>query len=222
MSAIHLPDAARVSVAEAKRLLSDAFPREDVMDVYANEAGEYHLEFKANANPQAFYLEHDFAGTCEQLGIKPRFRLRPLLTGYQGPQHDELYVITRDELAALAEFFGIAAAIPDPAPALEKAPQTDEVTQAAPAPIVHRLKNKRHVLSAFIESGKSKASDGSSYLTVWPALVKLAQGEARPPEVLGFVEGKGITYRADTADCAIKYFNKKALKAMFEREAKAR
>jgi hypothetical protein len=133
MSVIHLPDAARVSVAEAKRLLSDAFPREDVVDVYIDAGGEYHCERNANANPQAFYLEHDFADTCEQLGIKPRFKWRPLLTGYRGPQDDELYVITRDELAALAEFFGIAAAIPDPAPALEQAPQAADVTQAAPA-----------------------------------------------------------------------------------------
>jgi hypothetical protein len=133
MSVIHLPDAARFSVAEAKLLLSDAFPREDVMDVYINADGVYHCERQTNGNPKAFYLEHDFAETCEQLGIKPRFRLRPLLTGYRGPQDDELYVITRDELAALAEFFGIAASTRDPVPALEQAPQAAEVTPPAPA-----------------------------------------------------------------------------------------
>ncbi|WP_396179951.1 hypothetical protein, partial [Flavobacterium sp.] len=84
MNVVRLPNAARVSVAEAKRLLSNAFPREDVMDVYVDADGEYHFKFKADANPQAFYLEHDFADTCKQLGIKPRFRLRPLITSYRG------------------------------------------------------------------------------------------------------------------------------------------
>lgn len=105
-----------------------------------------------------------------------------------------------------------------PAAATEAA----EVPPAAPAPRVHKLRNRRHVLTAFVDLGRAMSSDKGDYLTVWPALVQLAQQKERPAEVVGYVEGTGketgIQYRSDSGEVGIKYFSKAALKSWFARE----
>lgn len=65
----------RLSVAEAKHLISEATP-----------------------------LDADFPALCAKLGIAPRDKYRPVLTNYPNmPEIDEYWTISRDEFVKLAE-----------------------------------------------------------------------------------------------------------------------
>ena len=112
-------DTGRLTIAEAKRLILESSPRESFVQVYRREDGT--LQLVPDAEPKSIFaghLDEDFAANCAQLGIVPRWKYRPGKTGYAGdPATDELYTISRDELAQLADLHGLtlegAAPVPE-------------------------------------------------------------------------------------------------------------
>lgn len=112
------PDCTRITIAEAKRQILEASPRELFTDFYEGADGE--LTTITDGVPKsifAVHLDEDFAENCEKLGIVPSGKYRPGKTGYAGDSTtDDLYTITRGELARLAALYGVpcAARVPPP------------------------------------------------------------------------------------------------------------
>lgn len=110
MTAIRTAETGRITIAEAKRLIIESSRRESFIQVYRRQDGT--IEAVPDAEPKSIFaghLDEDFAPTCEQLGIVPRWKYRPSKTGYTGdPENDELYTITRDELSRLGGLFGLS------------------------------------------------------------------------------------------------------------------
>ena len=112
-------DTGRVTIATAKRLILESSPRELFMSVYGRDDGT--LKAVLDAEPKSIFAAHiheDFPANCAHLGIVPRWKYRPGKTGYAGdPATDELYTISRDELAQLADLHGLtlegAAPVPE-------------------------------------------------------------------------------------------------------------
>ena len=109
MTTIRTANNGRLTIAEAKRLILDNSPRESFAQVYRRDDGE--LVVVPDAEPKSIFaghLDEDFASNCAQLGIVPRWKYRPGLTGYTGdPETDERFTISGDELARLAELHGV-------------------------------------------------------------------------------------------------------------------
>ena len=120
-------DTGRLTIAEAKRLILESSPRESFVQVYRREDGT--LQTVPDAEPKSIFagfLDEDFAANCAQLGIVPRWKYRPGKTGYAGdPATDELYTISRDELAQLADLHGLTLEVGVP-PSAEPVPLADE------------------------------------------------------------------------------------------------
>lgn len=100
---------AHMTIAEAKQWILESSPRELFTDFYAGADGA--VEAITDGSPRSIFADHldaDFAANCAQLGIEPRWKYRPGLTGYTGaPATDALYTITRDEVAQLANLYGL-------------------------------------------------------------------------------------------------------------------
>ena len=114
MTTIYRENAARLSVADAKRLILDAVPLEKAYNVYAKEDDEGNIEWEGEikvvldekANIQASDLDNDFLATCDALSIRPRMKYRPVLQNYSGNVlQDVIYTIAHDEFVRLAESF---------------------------------------------------------------------------------------------------------------------
>lgn len=110
MTAIRTAETGRITIAEAKRLIVESSRRESFIQVYRRQDGT--IEAVPDAEPKSIFASHldeDFAPTCEQLEIVPRWKYRPSKPGYTGdPATDELYTITRDELSRLGGLFGLS------------------------------------------------------------------------------------------------------------------
>ena len=137
MTTIYRENAARLSVADAKRLILDAVPLEKAYNVYAREDDEGNIEWEGEikvvldekANIQASHLDNDFLATCDALSICPRNKYRPVLQDYCGNVlQDVIYTIAHDEFVRLAESFGLLVE-------MGKAPEPQVITTNS-APVV--------------------------------------------------------------------------------------
>lgn len=129
MTTIRAADTSRLTIAEAKRLVLENSPREMFVQIYQHKDGG---EFVAvpDTKPSSIFAAHldeDFASNCASLGIVPRFKYRPGLTGYNGdPTTDDSYTISRDELARLADLHGLTLEVgPDQSSAASDPPPPD-------------------------------------------------------------------------------------------------
>ncbi len=125
---IYRANSDRLSVADAKRLILDAVPREPAADIYASVDEQGNIDFDGpiecrvneSANIHASFIDRDFVATCEDLSIRPRHKYRPVFTDYTGDVlRDDTYTIAHDEFVRLAELFGVLVAIgdaPEPGP----------------------------------------------------------------------------------------------------------
>ena len=136
MTTIYRANNARLSVADAKRLILGAVPLEQAVDVYAqvddegciNFDGPIECRVNEAANIQASHLDHDFLKTCNDLDIRPRMKYRPVITDYNGDvSRDGTYTIAHDEFVTLAEIFGLLVVTGE-------APVT-QTTTPSPAPV---------------------------------------------------------------------------------------
>lgn len=73
----------------------------------------------------------------------------------------------------------------------------------------HRIRTRRHTLTAIIETAKERAANPDDYHSVWAALVRLAEGSNRPAPLLGYAEDEGVKYQIKND---IKFFTKDALR----------
>ena len=109
MPTIYRPHSGRLTIAEAKRLILDASPRESFVDVYVKPDGT--LKAVQREEPTSIYaghLDEDFASNCEQLAIEPRSKYRPGKSGYAvGTYSDIMYTINHDEFVRLARLFDL-------------------------------------------------------------------------------------------------------------------
>jgi len=116
VTTIYIPAATRLTVAEAKRLISDAAPRGEAVDIYAVVDDQGNIDFDGpietrlnkNANITGQYIDRDFQGLCEELGIVIRDKHRPLRTDYPNMSNvDEYWTIAHDEFVRLAALHGL-------------------------------------------------------------------------------------------------------------------
>ena len=127
MTTIRAADTGRLTIAEAKRLILENSPRESFAQIYERADGEIVIVPDVDSSSIfAGHLHEDFAANCERLGIVPRFKYRPGVTGYTGDSAtDAHYTIEREELAQLAKLHGLtldcASAKPAPLLALVEA-----------------------------------------------------------------------------------------------------
>lgn len=124
----------RVTVEDAKRLIREASPLEAFVNVYASPGGGIEARREECRAP---YLEADFPGLLQSLGIVPRHKWRPHITQYAGGNdYDDLqYTVTRDEAQRIAEAFGVS---------LDAAPSASAPAAAAPEPVMRPLQRQRH------------------------------------------------------------------------------
>jgi hypothetical protein len=64
------------------------------------------------------------------------------------------------------------------------------------------------LLNPIIHLAKKNAQDGNNYQSVWAEMVKLADSKNRPAPLLGFIEGEGVKYQAESE---VKFFTKRNL-----------
>lgn len=141
MKTIYRDNAERITVADAKRLILEAVPRENSVSVYARMDEHGNIDFDGpievrandNASIQSLHLDGDFLETCKQVGIQPRMKYRPVMTDYTGAKYqDETYTIAHDEFVKMAGLFSVVVAV-GKAPAHNTAP---------PAPVAKPVKRK--------------------------------------------------------------------------------
>jgi hypothetical protein len=126
----------RVTVEDAKRLIREASPLEAFVNVYVSTDGGIEARREECRAP---YLEADFPGLLQSLGIVPHHKWRPHITQYAGGNdYDDLqYTVTRDEAQSVAEAFGVSL---DAAPA----PSASAPAVAVPEPVAKPLQRQRH------------------------------------------------------------------------------
>ena len=124
----------RVTVEDAKRLIREASPLEAFVNVYVSPGGGIEAWREECRAP---YLEADFPGLLQSLGIVPRHKWRPHITQYAGGNDygDLQYTVTRDEAQRVAEAFGVS---------LDAAPSASAPAASAPEPVKRPLQRQRH------------------------------------------------------------------------------
>lgn len=123
---IHKADDGRITIAEAKRLILDASPLEDAINVYAQVDDDGSIDLNGpiettlakDVNIHERHLDASFPALCHDLGIRPRWKYNPAQTDYSGVVNmDPFYSISHDEFVRVAELFGCPVVVGD-------APQT--------------------------------------------------------------------------------------------------
>lgn len=109
MAMIYRSGSGRLTVAEAKRLILDASPREKFVNIYRRPNGG--LKAVEDNEPKSIYaghLDQDVVASFEQVNVVPRWKYRPSQTGYAGdPNTDDLYTIDHEEFVRLAKLFDL-------------------------------------------------------------------------------------------------------------------
>lgn len=119
MTTIYKDNTNPLTVGETKRLIIGAMPTEMAASIFAsfNENGELEVGSLTVGEPRdtcihADFIDVDFPALCQQQGISPRNKYRPLFTDYSGAaEQDAYYTITHDEFVKLVKLFGAAVAI---------------------------------------------------------------------------------------------------------------
>ena len=114
MAIIYKDNTNLLTVGETKRLIIGAMPTEMAASVFAsfNEKGEVEVGSLAVGEPRdtcmhANFIDTDFPALCQQQGITPRYKYRPVFKDYSGAvEQDAYYTITHDEFVQLARLFG--------------------------------------------------------------------------------------------------------------------
>lgn len=145
--------AGSVTVAEAKRLVLGALPREKSGEVYAqtDEKGELvdngWIEVREVEGVQIYasFMDRDFVAICRHLEIQPRLKYRPIIADYTGvdPGQDETYTITHDEFVRFAGMYGVYVKPGDP----------PEVTATVPAPVPRHLSQELAIVDKLLSIG---------------------------------------------------------------------
>lgn len=69
------------------------------------------------------------------------------------------------------------------------------------APVrVHQARRRSDPLSAVIAMARKAAADPTDYQSVWAVLVSIASASDRPPPLLGYVDGEGVKYQAESEE----------------------
>jgi len=107
----------------------------------------------------------------------------------------------------------------------ESEPEPDEPAQKPAVEPVdqptkqHRIKNRSDPLTAVLEKAKDAALDRDDYLSVWAALVSMAQSRTRPAPLLGYAEEEGVKYQV-AEGIGTKFFTKGALRKRMNPKAR--
>ena len=154
MLTIYKADEGRISVADAKRLIVDASPKEAMVDIYirVDEQGTpvpgAHFEARESSVARhALMIDRDFPATMAELGIEPRLTWRLPIKGYRGAEDDEWYVISHDEFVSLAKHHDLLVAVGEPR--AEKMSEEESVLQ----PIQRSRAQESAMLAALRDAG---------------------------------------------------------------------
>lgn len=144
MTTIYRKSADWLTVSEAKRLLIDALPTQDAVDFFVMPDGSIKVERNQESKLGAPFVDGDFIGACEKIGIKPRMTHRPAITDYKATDYDDvIYSITHEEFVRYAELHGVSVEVEQPAQVARPAPAAQvEPVQAGPAMQTRAMKRR--------------------------------------------------------------------------------
>ncbi|MBK7004897.1 MAG: hypothetical protein IPH37_06860 [Burkholderiales bacterium] len=117
MPTIHKTDDGRITIADAKRLILDASPLEDSINVYAQLDDDGNIDLNGpiettlakDVNIHERHLDASFPAACNDLGIRPRWKYNPAQTDYSGVVNpDPFYSISHAEFVRLTAIFDMA------------------------------------------------------------------------------------------------------------------
>lgn len=138
MTTIYRKSASRLTIAEAKRLVCEAVPKEPAVDFFVAPDGSIKVELNHEANTAAPFINADFLDACGKLGINPRMTHRPVIAGYTGDGYqDVMYSITHDEFVRYADLHGVTVNVGE-APSVGQAHQPEPVPAPATAALVEQ------------------------------------------------------------------------------------
>lgn len=158
MKIIYKPDDGRRTIAEAKRLILDALPATDQVNVYAEIGQDGDVRWDGPSRVEAVtepmatgFITKAIIGAMNEGLIRPRVTFNPAFTDYKGSESDdEHFGISHKELEALAEQFDCRVVVgkPPPAPAHNVGHQAWQVRKPQrftgyTAPL-HRLLSEAH------------------------------------------------------------------------------
>ena len=72
--------------------------------------------------------------------------------------------------------------------------------------------NRTSSLNAVISKARSRATDGTDWMSAWNELVAMAKADDRPAPLLGYTEGEGIKYQADKAESPVAFLSRDAFR----------
>jgi len=107
--------------------------------------------------------------------------------------------------------------MPQPPSAAPPVPSEARGALKAEAPQKRSTKHRAGPLDAVLSEAKRQAVDPTDWLSVWAALVALAEPATRPSPLMGYVEGEGVQYRTDNAGSPVGYLTRDALRLRFKR-----
>lgn len=225
MTTIYRANNARMSVAAAKRLISDAAPRGEALDIYACLDEQGNIDFDGpietrldpNANITRTFIDADFPALCARLGIVPTNKFRPVRTDYPNmPEIDEHWTIAHDEFVKLAALHGLFVEIGD-APEPQTLPVGAESASGETAWAVttpqryHGYSSPLHrLLTAAHRQGKPRPS----------ARDALEEWRANTPAEIAKVQTDGIDYYDSQGNT--KYASLEAIRKAIDRMTSAR
>lgn len=84
--------------------------------------------------------------------------------------------------------------------------------------LIHTTKrNRTSHLGAAIKEAARRAIDPTDWVSAWDAFVAMAQGNERPPPLLGYAEGEGVKYQTDNGSVQVKFLTRDAFRKRFGR-----
>ena len=182
----------QVTIADAKRSIIEALPRERAVDVWVpvNDKGEAcgdpMARLEESASIYASFIDADFASHCEKLSIQPRMMYRPVLRDYTGQGQDLFYVLHHDEFAKLAAEFGINVVVGAPPAGAELAPAVVALAPAsAPTanepPVDRDDRRYREFKTAGGDYSEDTAAQTGPRYSVGMGALYQAESEGMPP-----------------------------------------
>lgn len=105
----------------------------------------------------------------------------------------------------------------DPAVEGDHAPRFVSKAPAASSVQVNRLKKRANALSGVQRLAAKNSTDPECHKAVWAEMVRLAESDAPPPPIIGFVEGEGIKYQDADLQASIKFLTSEAFRKRWER-----
>jgi len=108
LTTIYRQSADSLSVADAKRLIALALPREPAVRLWKSPSEQIEPEWLDDGGFSLARIDATFSGACAELNITPRHRYEPTRKDYIGPGlQDAIYTVTHEEFSRFAGLYGM-------------------------------------------------------------------------------------------------------------------